>query len=987
MPDDAPAARSHSATTSPSNPGSPHHTTPRSEQDAGFVHPSSYLRLRTMSRSASTPDKSLDHDERQALWHIRDFLKNHASYDVLPLSFRLIVFDTSLSVKESLNILIQNGIVSAPLWDSSTSTFAGLLTTSDYINVIQYYFQNPAALAKIDQFRLSNLREIERALGVAPPETISIDPEKPLYEACRYMLSSRARRIPLVSHDSQTDRPTVVSVVTQYRILKFMAVNVPQTQNLRKPLREIGLGTYKNIVTASIDTPVINIIHKLVERSISSVPIVNSEGVVYNVFEAVDVITLIKGGVYDDLNLPVGEVLRKRSADFPGIYTCSTEDGLDTILDTLRKSRVHRFIVVDEYFRLKGVLTLSDILHYLIIDGDGLTGSSKRSPPVPDMLDMNVTDRLLSQCPRNKSTGSDQAKNQSKVGTITLINDVDYLPNDTRQRSLRLGPHGDAYPDSAVPVTPVFETPKAYELVPAKRFRRSPQASALFPETKQDDSSALRNLSNQSRVSEKSNITVHHDPSKRCESPIALGAVLSESSSNPFSDSHAIRRMSNKSSHSVSCRSNRTEIGSSEDCPGPGVRHDIKKSAAMPTTQNGIRVDSRLSSNSSDMASRRILEGTDIARREFARSRAFLAFNSSAPYFDIEALVPPRNVIQNIDKPILKPRSSFFLRIRKAKSSLTMGKNYTVKQKLRHMKTFTNLAAQYPAGSLIGKGLEDLSRLGGESILSKLPPRYFPGALKLPTCIAATVSGLLNHGTAVPFIHSELGSQELVSTLYSHYAGQVLGAERLKRKISTTMRSIDLPLVYINTRRHGKNDDYMHVISTVLKQFLAELPGGILGSMRLYHALEKIYTNRFLHANCLYDPGRKDYLSNVPFSLAGRVRMIALAILALTTDMQLELICSIFGLLSVTADESHVMKEFHLEHLHPKSQCGRCEGLADTIELGERFGQLLCGVEGRESTLNKKSFQETHTSQVATMLIDLWKDISRQFWKWEVIKS
>jgi hypothetical protein len=49
-------------------------------------------------------------------------------------------------------------IVSAPLWDSHTSTFAGLLTTSDYINVIQYYWQNPDALGQIDQFRLSSLR-------------------------------------------------------------------------------------------------------------------------------------------------------------------------------------------------------------------------------------------------------------------------------------------------------------------------------------------------------------------------------------------------------------------------------------------------------------------------------------------------------------------------------------------------------------------------------------------------------------------------------------------------------------------------------------------------------------------------------------------------------------------------------------------------------------------------------------------------------------
>lgn len=112
------------------------------------------------------------------------------------------------------------------------------------------------------------------------------------------------------------------------------------------------------------------VIHKLVERSISSVPIINSEGIVYNVFEAVDVITLIKGGMYDDLSLSVGEALKKRSPDFPGIYTCSINDGLDTIFDTIRKSRVHRLIVVDDHFRLLGVLTLSDILQYILLEGE-----------------------------------------------------------------------------------------------------------------------------------------------------------------------------------------------------------------------------------------------------------------------------------------------------------------------------------------------------------------------------------------------------------------------------------------------------------------------------------------------------------------------------------------------------------------------------------------------------------------------------------------
>jgi CBS domain-containing protein len=340
------------------------------ESSPGFVRPRTYLKP-PQTAAAIMPPSPVDREQMEGLRTIRAFLKVRTSYDVLPLSFRLIVFDTSLLVKKSLNILIQNGIVSAPLWDSKTSTFAGLLTTSDYINVIQYYWQNPEKLAQMDQFRLNSLRDIEKAIGVTPIETISIHPERPLYEACRKMLESRARRIPLVDIDDETHRAMVVSVVTQYRILKFVAVNVRETEKLRKPLKELKVGTYGDLQTARMDTPVMNVIHMLVKQNISSVPILDEEGAVINVFEAVDVITLIKGGSYDDLvNLNVGEALLKRSDDFPGIYTCSMHDRLDTIFDTIRKSRVHRFVVIDEGSRLKGVLTLGDILEYVLLEGE-----------------------------------------------------------------------------------------------------------------------------------------------------------------------------------------------------------------------------------------------------------------------------------------------------------------------------------------------------------------------------------------------------------------------------------------------------------------------------------------------------------------------------------------------------------------------------------------------------------------------------------------
>ncbi|KAI9827791.1 MAG: AMP-activated serine/threonine-protein kinase regulatory subunit [Thelocarpon impressellum] len=360
------------AATTASAPSPPTSTAEVLAQE-GFVQPSSYLRPRALSKPAdpASPPSALDREQAEGLRAIRAFLKVRTSYDVLPLSFRLIIFDTTLLVKKSLNILLQNGIVSAPLWDSKSSTFAGLLTTFDYINVIQYYWQNPDAFNQIDQFRLNSLRDVEKAIGVAPIETVSIHPQKPLYEACRRMLESRARRIPLVDVDDETKRDMVVSVVTQYRILKFVAVNVTETQMLRKPLKSLNLGTYDNLWTAHMDTPVIDVIHMFVKRSISSVPILDKHGVVVNVFEAVDVIALIKGGVYDDLTLTHASQMADSDAqEFPGIYTCSPNDRLDTIFDTIRRSRVHRLVVIDDSNHLKGVLTLSDILEYILLEGE-----------------------------------------------------------------------------------------------------------------------------------------------------------------------------------------------------------------------------------------------------------------------------------------------------------------------------------------------------------------------------------------------------------------------------------------------------------------------------------------------------------------------------------------------------------------------------------------------------------------------------------------
>ncbi len=111
----------------------------------------------------------------------------------------------------------------------------------------------------------SSLPDIERALHVPQPPTLSVHPLRSLYEACQQILKTHARRLPLIDHDEQTGIETVLSVLTQYRVLKFIAMNVSlspstpretstdkerpvlqcrETAMLHRSIRSLGIGTY-----------------------------------------------------------------------------------------------------------------------------------------------------------------------------------------------------------------------------------------------------------------------------------------------------------------------------------------------------------------------------------------------------------------------------------------------------------------------------------------------------------------------------------------------------------------------------------------------------------------------------------------------------------------------------------------------------------------------------------------------------------------------
>lgn len=57
-----------------------------------------------------------------------------------------------------------------------------------------------------------------------------------------------------------------------------------------KTLRDLKIGTYDNIETATEDTTIITALHKFVERRVSALPMVDSEGRLVDIYAKFDVI-------------------------------------------------------------------------------------------------------------------------------------------------------------------------------------------------------------------------------------------------------------------------------------------------------------------------------------------------------------------------------------------------------------------------------------------------------------------------------------------------------------------------------------------------------------------------------------------------------------------------------------------------------------------------------------------------------------------------
>uniref|UniRef100_UPI003AAEF7B7 5'-AMP-activated protein kinase subunit gamma-3b isoform X1 n=1 Tax=Centroberyx gerrardi TaxID=166262 RepID=UPI003AAEF7B7 len=298
-----------------------------------------------------------------------NFMKTHCCYDAIPTSSKLVIFDTTLQVKKAFFALVANGVRAAPLWDNKLQCFVGMLTITDFINILHRYYKSPLVqIYELEEHKIETWREIYLHCSNS---LISITPDSSLFDAIYSLLKNKIHRLPVIDPESGN----VLHILTHKRILKFLHIfgaMIPKPRFLQKRISDVAIGTFRQIATVQESASVYDALSVFVERRVSALPVVNEQGKVVALYSRFDVINLAAQKNYNNLNMTMREAVSSRACCMEGVLKCYPHETLETIIDRIAEAEVHRLVLVDSDDVVRGIVSLSDLLQALVLTPAGI---------------------------------------------------------------------------------------------------------------------------------------------------------------------------------------------------------------------------------------------------------------------------------------------------------------------------------------------------------------------------------------------------------------------------------------------------------------------------------------------------------------------------------------------------------------------------------------------------------------------------------------
>uniref|UniRef100_A0A0N5AYQ0 5'-AMP-activated protein kinase subunit gamma-1-like n=1 Tax=Syphacia muris TaxID=451379 RepID=A0A0N5AYQ0_9BILA len=295
------------------------------------------------------------------------FMKAHHCCDLIPLSVKITAISSDLPILKAFCAYIYNGVRASPLYFSELQGFNGMITATDFIEIMtKFYHDGPVSdvLKDLEGFTINNWLTMQKSEGQAQKPFIYVDPQDSLYKAVQVMFKNHIHRLALVDQVSGN----VEFIVSYKRLLKFIFIYIKDlpfpTYMCGKP-KELGIGEWNNVVTVSENLKIIDLFRIFVKSKKCFLPVVDEDMKLVNCCSKVDV---VRYNIYHHLDTPIHKALNDPARNFYGVYTCTENDCLMTVLEKMAKYDVHRLIAVDADEKVIGLVSLSDIFRFLVLE-------------------------------------------------------------------------------------------------------------------------------------------------------------------------------------------------------------------------------------------------------------------------------------------------------------------------------------------------------------------------------------------------------------------------------------------------------------------------------------------------------------------------------------------------------------------------------------------------------------------------------------------
>uniref|UniRef100_A0A6N2M8C5 CBS domain-containing protein n=1 Tax=Salix viminalis TaxID=40686 RepID=A0A6N2M8C5_SALVM len=333
---------------------------------------------------------------------ISAFLSSHTAYELLPESGKVIALDVTLPVKQAFHILYEQGIPVAPLWDFCKGQFVGVLTASDFILILRELGTRGSNLTEEElethtisawkEGKAHLSRQIDDSGRAYSKRLIHAGPYDSLKDVASNILQNSISTVPILHSSAQDGSfPQLLHLASLSGILKcicrYFRHSAGSLPILQQPICSIPLGTWvpkigepnrQPFATLKPNASLGAALSLLVQANVSSIPIVNDNDSLLDVYSRSDITALAKDKAYAQIHLDeisihqalqLGQDANSSYGFFNGqrCQMCLQTDSLHKVMERLANPGVRRLFIVEAGSkRVEGVISLSDVFKFLL---------------------------------------------------------------------------------------------------------------------------------------------------------------------------------------------------------------------------------------------------------------------------------------------------------------------------------------------------------------------------------------------------------------------------------------------------------------------------------------------------------------------------------------------------------------------------------------------------------------------------------------------